>query len=89
MKVKLREIEASDRIRNWQPPVTGLDIMETFNLKPGKEVGIIKLAIREAILDGLIANEFEGAYDFMLKEGAKLDLIPARILQASVSSHDS
>jgi len=89
VKVKLREIEASDKIRNWQPPVTGLDIMETFGLKPGKEVGIIKTAIREAILDGLIPNEFEGAYNFMLKEGTKLNLIPARILQASVSSQNS
>jgi putative nucleotidyltransferase with HDIG domain len=89
VKVKLREIEENDKIRNWQPPVTGLDIMETFSLKPGKEVGIIKTAIREAILDGLIPNEFGGAYDFMLKEGAKLNLIPVRILQASVSSQDS
>ena len=89
VKVKLKEIEESDKIRNWQPPVTGLDIMVTFELKPGKEVGIIKTAIREAILDGLIPNEFEGAYDFMLKEGAKLNLIPARILQASVSSQNS
>jgi poly(A) polymerase len=89
VKVKLKEIEESDKIRNWQPPVTGLDIMETFGLNPGKEVGIIKTAIREAILDGLIPNEFEGAYEFMLKEGAKLNLIPARILQASVSSQNS
>jgi poly(A) polymerase len=89
VKVKLREIEENDKIRNWQPPVTGLDIMETFGLKQGKEVGIIKTAIREAILDGLIPNEFAGAYDFMLKEGIKLNLIPVRILQASVSSHDS
>lgn len=62
---KLQEIEAKDKIRNWQPPVNGQIIMEVFGLKPGKEVGIIKLAIREAVLDGLIGNNFEEAYAYM------------------------
>lgn len=62
---KLQEIEAKDKIRNWQPPVNGQIIMEVFGLKPGKEVGIIKLAIREAVLDGLIGNNFEEAYTYM------------------------
>ena len=82
---KLKEIEEKDRIRNWQPPVTGLDIMETFGLKPGVEIGIIKTAIREGILDGVIPNEFAPAYSFMLKEGEKLGLKPIRILNASMN----
>ena len=62
---KLQEIEAKDKIRNWQPPVNGQIIMEVFGLKPCKEVGIIKLAIREAVLDGVIGNNFEEAYTYM------------------------
>lgn len=83
---KLREIEEKDRLRNWQPPVTGTDIMETFQLKPGKEIGIIKTAIREAILDGIIPNDFTSAYRFMLEEGRKIGLKPVRILHESITS---
>lgn len=71
---KLREVEAKDKIRNWQPPVTGEHIMKTFDLVPGKEVGIIKNAIREAILEGEIKNEFDQAYEFMIKVGTGLGL---------------
>jgi len=71
---KLKEIEAKDHLRNWQPPIDGIAIMETFNIPEGREVGVIKNAIREAILDGVIGNNFEEAYAFMKEEGKKLGL---------------
>lgn len=73
---KLAEVEEKDKIRNWQPPVTGEHIMQIFDLRPGKEIGIIKNAIREAILDGQIPNEYDAAYQFMLEQAARLGLTP-------------
>jgi poly(A) polymerase len=71
---KLKEVEEKDNIRNWQPPISGEDIMKTFNIPAGKEVGIIKNSIREAILDGVIKNNHSEATVFMIAEGIKLGL---------------
>lgn len=74
VKQKLKDVEERDKIRNWQPPVSGEDIMKAFGLKPGREIGIIKNAIREAILEGDIPNEKEAAHIFMLKKGKSMGL---------------
>lgn len=72
---KLKEIEEKDHIRNFQPPVTGEEIMATFGLPPSRPVGIIKEAIKEAILEGTIHNDRQEAWDLMLQEGRKLGLV--------------
>jgi putative nucleotidyltransferase with HDIG domain len=72
----IMEVEERDKIRNWQPPLDGAEIMNVFGIGPGKEVGIIKNAIREAILDGNIPNTHEDAFQLMLKLGADLGLKP-------------
>ena len=74
VRQKLVELEEKDRIRNFQPPVSGIDIMETFGLKPCHEIGVIKDAIKDAILDGVIPNEREAAWKMMLEMGEKLGL---------------
>lgn len=74
VKLKLEEVEKKDHIRNFQPPISGEMIMSTFGITPGREVGIIKNAIKDAILDGVIHNEYDDAYQFMLIEANKLGL---------------
>jgi putative nucleotidyltransferase with HDIG domain len=74
VRKKIVEVEERDQVRNFQPPITGEEIMELFNIKPSKEIGMLKEAIKEAILEGEIANEYQAAYDFMLKRAQKIGL---------------
>ncbi len=74
VRQRCKEVEESDHIRNWQPPVDGAIIMETFGLSPSKPIGIIKDALKDAMLDGVIPNTYEAAYNFMLEKGEELGL---------------
>jgi hypothetical protein len=74
----VREVEERDALRNWQPPVSGEDIMQTFGIGPSREVGTIKSEIRESILEGRIRNERKEAYALMLEIGMKLGLRPVQ-----------
>jgi len=76
VRKRCEEVEEKDRIRSWQPPINGEMIMEIFGLKPSKPVGIIKDAIKDAILDGVIPNNYDDAYEFMLTKAGELNLKP-------------
>lgn len=76
VRQKLKEIEEKDAIRNFQPPITGDDIMRIFNLNPGREIGILKNALKDAILDGIIPNEYHAAYNLLVEKGKELHLEP-------------
>lgn len=74
VRQKIKEVEERDKVRNFQPPISGEEIMKTFNLKPCREIGQIKEAIKEAILEGKIPNEHKASFDFMIKKGLELGL---------------
>ena len=71
---KMRQVEETDQLRNFQPVITGEIIMDTFGLKPSREVGVLKEAITEAILEGQIRNEYQEAYAFLLETGQRMGL---------------
>ena len=72
--LKIKEVEEKDQVRNFQPPISGEEIMELFNLKPGREIGVLKEKVKEAILEGEIANDKEEARNFVIKEGENIGL---------------
>jgi putative nucleotidyltransferase with HDIG domain len=78
VRQRCKEVEEKDHVRNWQPPVTGEIIMETFGLPPSKPVGILKDALKDAMLDGTIENSYEAAFEYMLAKGSEMGLKPIK-----------
>ena len=78
VRQKLKDLEEKDRIRNFQPPVDGEEIMRVFDMKPCREIGSLKSAIKDAILDGVIPNEHDAAFEYMLKKAKQMKLTPKK-----------
>lgn len=87
LKERIAEVSENDRLRLWQPPITGDVIMRVFNIPPSKEVGVVKTAVREAILDGELPNDFEPAFARMIEEAQKIGLKPRMTLQEYQNQH--
>ena len=79
VRQKLKDLEEKDRIRNFQPPVDGAEIMKVFNLQPCREIGSLKSSIKDAILDGIIPNEHDAAFEYMLKKAEQMGLQPVNL----------
>ena len=79
VRQKLKDLEEKDRIRNFQPPVDGAEIMKVFNLQPCREIGSLKSSIKDAILDGVIPNEHDAAFEYMLKKAKQMGLEPVNL----------